>query len=772
MLANRGGRDAGSIKAIDRTFINLSISQSLILLFRSLQPFYFFPASSIQSASLKFPLMNKVATAIIFIVLSSLSAASQKKELSFDEIFGEQRPAISRPLPRIVTWIDDNHYVEIREDDTPNGRYRPMKVEAKTGKAVPYEGADLNLPGQRVFVKDNDIYYTASNGGEKKLTDNVAPEVNPTLSPDGKWVAFTRMNNLYALEVGTGKEIAFTNENINGVYNGYASWVYFEEILGRASRYKAFWWSPDSRRISFMRFDDREVPVFPIYNSAGHHGFLENQYYPKAGDKNPSVRLGIVSVDEPSIIWADFNEKDDQYFGEPLWTPEGRLWAQWMPRSQDNLKLYEVDLKDGHKKELYNETQKTWIDLDERERITFLKSGKGFILMSDRSGWMHLYLHDKTGKEINPLTSGDFTVTGIEAIDEKNKQVYFTARKENSARIDFYKTGFNGKGLTRLTFGEYSHTINPSPAGKYFITTYSNLASPPAMALVDNKGRLVREIANSKGAQFETYRLPTTELVRVKSADGVFNLPMTITYPLNFDAAKRYPVLVSVYGGPNAGTVYDTWKPAGTETSWWANEGLIQVSMDNRSSGHFGKTGMNYIYRQLGKYEIEDFMQCARWLRQKSFVDTSRICITGGSFGGYMTCMALTYGASVFTHGIANSSVTDWKLYDTHYTERFMDTPEENPEGYRATAVLSYVENYKGLLRIIHGTMDDNVHMQNSIQLIDKLQDLGKHFEFMLYPGERHGIRQLKGIHNRMEAYRFYYKYLLNKPMPGDFLRL
>jgi dipeptidyl-peptidase 4 len=717
--------------------------------------------------------MNKIATAILLLILScSLSGLSQKKELSFDEIFGDQRPGISRPLPRIITWTDDDHYVEIREDDTPNGRYRPMKVEAKTGKAVPYEAVEGNLSNQRAFIKNNDIYYASASGQEKKLTNNSAPEINPTLSPDGKWVAFTRLNNLYALEVASGKEIAFSNENINGVYNGYASWVYFEEILGRASRYKAFWWSPDSRHISFMRFDDREVPVFPIYNSTGQHGFLENQYYPKAGDKNPSVKLGIVSIDHPSIIWADFNEKQDQYFGEPLWTPDGKLWAQWMPRSQDNLKIFEVALNNGSKKELYNETQKTWIDLDERERITFLKSGQGFILMSDRSGWMHLYLHDNSGKEINPLTSGDFTVTGIELIDEKNKQVYFTARKENSARIDFYKTGFNGKGLTRLTFGEYSHTINPSPGGKYFITTYSNVSSPPAMALVDNKGKLVREIANSKGAQFETYDLPKTELVRVKSADGLFDLPMTITYPVNFDPAKRYPVLVSVYGGPNAGTVYDTWKPAGTITSWWASEGLIQVAMDNRSSGHFGKRGMNYIYRQVGKYEMDDYMQCGRWLRQKSFVDSSRICITGGSFGGYMTCMALTYGASVFTHGVANSSVTDWKLYDTHYTERFMDTPEENPEGYKATAVLSYIENYKGMLRIIHGTMDDNVHMQNTIQVIDKLQDLRKHFEFMLYPGERHGIGGLKGNHNRIEAYRFYYKYLLNKPMPSDFLRL
>jgi dipeptidyl-peptidase-4 len=204
-------------------------------------------------------------------------------------------------------------------------------------------------------------------------------------------------------------------------------------------------------------------------------------------------------------------------------------------------------------------------------------------------------------------------------------------------------------------------------------------------------------------------------------------------------------------------------------TSWWAKEGMIQVAMDNRSSGHFGKFGMNYIFRQLGKFEIEDYMQCARWLRQKPFVDSTKICITGGSFGGYLTCMALTYGADVFNYGVANSSVTDWKLYDTHYTERFMDTPQENQLGYQNTSVLAYADRYKGLLRINHGATDDNVHMQNSIQLIDKLQDLKKHFEFMVYPGQRHGIGGAKGQHNRLETYRFYYKNLLNKPIPESF---
>ncbi|MBC8035353.1 MAG: S9 family peptidase, partial [Chitinophagaceae bacterium] len=366
---------------------------------------------------------------------------------------------------------------------------------------------------------------------------------------------------------------------------------------------------------------------------------------------------------------------------------------------------------------------------------------------------------------------GAFTVTDIVTVDPVNKLVYFNARKENSTRVDFYKTGLNGKGLTRLSFGPYTHDITASPSGKYFITSYSNLTTPPKLALADSKGKIIRELGDSKAPGFGNYHVPVTELLRVKSADGLFDLPLIITYPVNFDSTKKYPVLISIYGGPNAGTVYDMWKTTGV-TAWWAQEGVIQVTMDNRSSGHFGKLGMNYIHRQLGKYEIEDYMQCARWLKQQPFVDGNRLCITGSSFGGYMTCMALTYGASEFNFGVANASVTDWQLYDTHYTERFMDTPEENPEGYKSTAVLTHLGKYKGLLRIVHGTTDDNVHMQNSIQLINMLEDNGKHFEFMLYPGERHGIGSkslAKGKHNRIEAYRFYYRNLLNKELPDAF---
>lgn len=688
--------------------------------------------------------------------------AQEKKDLNFGQIFKNERSGIIAPLPDIRGWADNTHYIEMRNE---TGVAQAWKVDAKTGNAIPYSKP---LEGATVTVRDHDIFYTSAEGVEKRLTRDTATEKNPTLSPDGKYVAFTRMNDLYSIEIATNKETRYTSDGSDVVYNGWASWVYYEEILGRASKYRAFWWSPDSRYIAYMHFDDSKVPVFPIYVATGQHGYLENTRYPEAGDTNPTVKMGIVPVAGGSTVWADFNEKDDQYYGTPFWSPEGHLWVQWMNRGQDNLKIYEINLQNGAKKVMYEEKQSTWIDW--LNNPLFLANGQGFILKSDKSGWAHLYWYNMDGTLKKQLTDGNWTVNSIAALNEKEQLVYFVARKEISTRTDLYSVSLKTGAITRLTFGDYFHTTDVSPDGSFFLTTYSNLSTPYKMALLNNKGKVVRELGDSKGAEFDHYNVAVPKMQYYKTRDGL-NLPMTIVMPLHMQPGRRYPVLISIYGGPNAGTVYDSWKQSvPMPVQWWAKEGVIQVAIDNRSSGQLGKMGMNYIHRQLGRHEIEDYMDAASWLRTQSWADSSKICITGGSFGGYMTCMALTYGADVFTHGMANFSVTDWQLYDSHYTERYMDKPQENPEGYRITSPITYADKYKGMLRIVHGTIDDNVHMQNSIQFVDKLENLNKHFEFMMYPGERHGWRtSIKNRHSDYETYRFIYTYLLEKPFPDEF---
>ncbi len=690
-------------------------------------------------------------------LLFILQVAAQTKRLDLEQSVG-LKPSLTKSINQVRGWADAQHYIEY--DPETRQQYQ---VDIKTHLRTPYTPPPSS--DVEVYVERNDIFIRQGADTAKRLTHSPEEEEkNPTLSPDHQYVAFTRNNDLYAISVSDGREIRYTTDATDVIYNGWASWVYFEEILGRPSRYKAFWWSPDSKKLTFMRFDDTQVPMFPIYGSTGQHGYLEQTRYPKAGDPNPEVKVGFVPVEGGSVVWADFNEKDDQYFGEPYWSfNSSSLMVQWMNRDQTNLKFYEVDPHTGVKMEIYDERQNEWIDLSHSERITYLKDNKHYILKSDKTGWAHYYLYKLDGTLVNPITEGKWQVSALQFVDEKNKVIYFTGRKEHSATVDLYRVDYTGKNLNRLTFGDYTHQVSVSPDGKHFITTYSNVSTPTKVALLDNKGKLIKELADSKADDFDEYIYAKTELITIPTPDG-YQLPATITWPTDFDENTPYPVIFSIYGGPDAGNVRNTWK--GTSNQHWANEGIIQISVDHRASGHFGKEGVALMHRKLGHWEMEDYTTAAKWLKSKPWVANDKLLITGHSYGGYMTCLALTKGADYFDYGIAGAPVTSWELYNTHYTERFMDTPQSNPEGYKNGSILPYVGHYKGVLRIMHGNMDDNVHMQNTIQLVDALTTAGKHFELMIYPGSRHGWSREKTAHDRMERIRFYYQYLLEKPVP------
>lgn len=705
--------------------------------------------------------MKKLTWFVALSALATTTLAQTKTPLTTAQMLRAGKIEVTQPLPTVLGWADDTHYLLRKEG-------KSVSVDAKTGQETDYTAPKpaAGTTGS-LLAKNGDIFYRSEGKEDLQLTKTPnEPERNPTLSPDGKFVAFTRKDgNLYVVETATAKETRLTNDGSEVVYNGYAAWVYWEEIFGRPTAFKAFWWSPTSKHLAYMRFDEAKVPMFPIYSSTGQHGSIERTRYPKAGDANPEVTARVVSIPDFKSATVDFDPKADQYFGTPFWTPDGSaFWMQWMNRGQDNLKFYAVNPASGAKTELYDEKQKTWVDW--YEAVEFLKDGKHFLVQSERDGWSHLYLHTLDGKLKNAITTGKWAVKDVQWIDEKGQTVYFTTRKDNSARYDLYKVKFDGKGLQRLTFGDFTHDVKLSPNGSYFLTTYSNAQTPSKLALVDKAGKVVRELADSKGPTFATTEFAPTELVRVKTPDG-FELPVRITWPTNLDPTKKYPVLISIYGGPNAGTVYDGWRWNG-QNQWWAKEGLIQVSCDHRGSGHFGKEGQNYLHRNLGKWEIADYSEVVKWLRGKPFVDSSKIAITGFSYGGYTTCLALTAGANYFTHGLAGGSVTSWELYDSHYTERFMDTPAENKEGYKAGSVLSHTDKYRGLLRIVHGTGDDNVHLQNSLQLVDKLADGGKHFEMMFYPGGKHGWTGPKWQHFQTENNRFIYQNLLGKPLAKE----
>ena len=731
------------------------------------------------STSKKFYLV--LLLGLLAIPLQHLTRA-QDKQLSFNQVYMFGGPRILKQLPRLQGWFDEDHYLITKRDDGQNAL---LKVDAKTGEesiVLDYNAINPNLDEAELsadqnigitenytgllFSKDNDLYfYSILDNKVKRLTNDKDEEINPILSPDGKKVAYTKNKDLYVVNVETGVETHLTNDASDVVYNGYSSWVYNEEIIGRSSNYRAFWWSPNSEMLVFLRFDDSPVPKFPLFDEDGTHGKIEWQRYPYAGDPNPLVKMAIANVNTAKIIWVDQDEKIDQYTAWPFWTPDSKeLFYQVLDRGQDDLKILSADPETGKNKLVYEEKQPTWVEFFEDVKI--LKNNKGFILRSDKDGHRHLYLYDMNGKLKKQLTKGEWNVTDVVLVDEENEHVYFEGNKENMLETQLYVVDFDGGKIRQITKIPGTHNATVSPNGKYFYDSYSSINTPGKLDLYEGNGKFIRNLGDRKAETFEDYKLGKTELFYIKTDDGI-NLPAMWVLPPNFDPNKKYPVLFSVYGGPGFIDVKNSFS-AYLDRYFISQNDIIYFVVDHRGSGYFGGKGKDYIYRNLGKWEVYDYSQAAKWLRTKPFVDSAKIGITGGSYGGYVTCMALTAGSDYFNYGLAEYSVTDWHLYDNVYTERYMDTPDENPEGYKNGSAITNADKYKGLLRISHGTMDDNVHMKNTIQLIDKFTDMNKHFELMLYPNARHGVRFPKWVHAQTEYVRFWFKNFLGKDFVNE----
>jgi dipeptidyl-peptidase-4 len=684
------------------------------------------------------------------------------KKLTYDQVYTRAEPRLFGSLPPIRSAFDDEHYL-LSERDEKTKMTNLYKVNAKSDKKtlfLDYGKIQKDLPKNiramthRAFTSDysrllysfqNDLYhYSVRTRKFKRLTSTPDPENNPRFSPNGKFIAYTRNHNLFALDIDMGLEYQLTTDGSDTIYNGWASWVYYEEILGRGSRYAAFWWSPDSTMLAFLRFDDNPVPIFPIFRARGAHGELEKERYPKAGDPNPKVKLGIVKVKDREVVWTDIDENADHYVAWPFWfVDSSKLTFQWMNRDQNNIKIYAVDLKTGKKQEIHDEKQSSWVEFF--EDLYFFKDKSGFLLRSNVDGWSHLYY---------------WSVSNISLVDEKNGRVFFSGNKGETTERHFFSVNLDGTGLKRLTKEPGSHRARISPGGSYFIDSFSSITTPSKMNLYRADGTFIRSLGDSRTSLMDEYALGKKELLSIPTEDGL-NLPAYWILPPDFDRTKKYPVLFRIYGGPGGGTVSNSYPSL--SYFYFAQEGIIIMSVDHRCSGHFGKKGISRMHRNLGKWEMHDLIEAVKWLRNMPFIDETKIGITGGSYGGYTTCMALTYGADYFTHGWASSSVTRWELYDTVYTERYMDRPIDNPEGYKFGSALTHADKYKGVLFLTHGTMDDNVHMQNTTQLIDKLIDLGKKFEFMAYPNQRHGFRGAKRTHSTQRSVEFWFKHFLGR---------
>jgi dipeptidyl aminopeptidase/acylaminoacyl peptidase len=684
----------------------------------------------------------------------------RNKPLTFEVVYDTGRPLNFSGSPvGGLTWLDDGeHFLQTKEG-------RLYRVEARTGRCQPFADLDRLTGGQgrppfggggggrfaafalfprlnpqrtgALLVRNGDLYFVKIDGsGEVRLTKTPGVKELASFSPDGKFVAFVRDGNLCVTDVATQTERALTSDGGGVVLNGKADWVYGEEIFDR--RPQAYWWSPDGSRLAFLHFDDTGVRQVTIVDQASARLGTETTPYPKAGERNPAVKLGIADVSGGPIHWVQLKDYPEAttLLVRAGWTPDSQnVYCYCQDRAQTWLDMCLAPREGGKATRLFRETTKAWVeDLGEP---TFLKDGS-FLLASERTGWKHLYHFARDGKLLGPVTSGPWEMEKVQLLDEESGWVYFSGTLENDVSPNLYRVKVDGTGLQRLTTSAGEHRVSVAPKGKLFIDTWSDPATPTQVRLYDTDGTLVRTLDTNPVYVREEYRFGTYERVHIKTPDG-FVLEGSVLKPPDFDPQRRYPVWFETYAGPHMPTVHDNWAGGRVADEVKAQLGFVVFRCDPRSASGKGAASAWTAYRKLGVQELADIEAAIHWLTAQSYVDASRVGMSGHSYGGFMTAYALTH-STLFAAGVAGAPVTDWRNYDSIYTERYMRTPQENPEGYGVTSVVRAAAKLHGKLLLIHGLMDDNVHLQNSAQFIEALQRAEKDFEMMVYPRARHGI--------------------------------
>ncbi|UUW10512.1 S9 family peptidase [Flavobacterium plurextorum] len=586
------------------------------------------------------------------------------------------------------------------------------------------------------FTADYFLYDIAS----KSLTKLVDFQIQePTFSPDGTKIAYAKENNLYVYDLASKKSTAITTDGKkNAIINGITDWVYEEEF----AFVRAFDWSKDSKKIAFIRFDESQVPEFSM--SIFHKDLyptIETFKYPKAGEKNSVVSLHIYDAAGNTSKKVDLGNYNDFYIARLQWTNDNNtLSAQVLNRHQSNLDLLFVDGTTAATKVVLNEKDKAYVDVT--DNLTFLKDNS-FIWTSEKDGFNHIYLYDKTGKLKNQVTKGNWEVVSYYGFDEKTKTIFYQSTENGSINRDVYRIGLDGKNKARLTSKTGTSAATFSPNFQYFITTYSSASQPTTYTLNEAKaGKEIQVIENNQALsdKLKAYNLPAKEFFVLKTAKGN-ELNAWILKPKDFDASKKYPVFMYQYSGPGSQQVNNDWN--NSDDYWFASltqQGYIVACVDGRGTGFKGADFKKVTQKELGKYEVEDQIDAAKVIGAYPYVDASRIGIFGWSYGGFMASNCIFQGNDVFKMAIAVAPVTNWRFYDSVYTERYMQTPQENASGYDQNSPINHVDKLKGKFLLIHGSADDNVHVQNSMQMMEALIQANKQFDSQIYPDKNHGI--------------------------------
>jgi len=684
------------------------------------------------------------------------------RELTVDRIFrtGEFRAAT---LPETHWLRDGESFVDVRDAGAGSEIVRTDAVTGRTTVVVPAsaligtDGRPLRVEhmilspdereallfhdSQRVWRENTKGQWMAvdlASGRLRPISPSTGPKMFATFSPDGHDVAYVRDNDLYVWDIKAGTERRLTTDGSANIINGTTDWVYEEEFDLR----DAFRWSPDGRHIAFWRFDQSHVPMMTLVNLTDSlYPTFDRYRYPKAGEPNSVVRIGVIAVAGGATRWMDVGRDTAQYIPRMGWTGPDSLWIERMPRGQNRSELLMASISTGRTRRILADSDRAYVDVVDPY---WLDGGRELLWMSDRSGWRQLYLYDRSGRMVRQLTRDGADVLDIAGVDSVSGSVYVTEAAPAATQRQIYRYALNGSGGGLLTMRPGSYRMSLAPGGRYAALTWSDLNTPPTMTLHALPSmRRVRVLGGNAQleANLHTLGLARATFLKIPAADGTTMLDAYRIVPPGFDSTRKYPVLMYAYGGPATPQVVDTW--GGSRWMFHqmvAQHGYVVVVADNRGAAWRGTHFRKQTQNRLGLIESDDQIAVARWIGHQPWGNAARIGMWGWSFGGYLTAMSAFRGGAVFRMAISVAPVTDWRFYDTIYTERFMGTPQQNPEGYRVTAPLSYVDGLRARYLLVHGTGDDNVHLQNSVVLTQRLQLARKPFVEMFFPNKTHAL--------------------------------
>jgi dipeptidyl-peptidase-4 len=689
--------------------------------------------------------------------------AQDKQAITFDHIFDN---TFSQEGIQNVNWMKDGQFytaivqtqsdIELRKYDILTGDYEVLI--STTGLDAPDRSNPLYIQDYqfsadesklliktdveqiwRRSTRENYYVHNLETGETRKLTDSEEKQQYAQFSPTGDKAAYVQDNNLFLVDLETGEETQITSDGeFNKVINGAADWVY-EEEFGFA---KAWYWSPDGSKIAYYRFDEERVKEFFMTEWGSLYPGLTRFKYPKAGEQNSIVTIGVYELESGETTWMDIGEETDQYIPRINWTTDPNILAiRRMNRLQNKQDLMLANVNTGDTDVIKTETSDAWIDIN--DDLTFLDNGEQFIYVSEESGYNHIYLYDMGGNLIRQITRGNWEVTNYIGYNESDERIYYISTEESPLERHFYSISITGDDKRKMSDGSGWNSINMSKDYKYYIKTYSSSETPSVYTLHESDGKQVRILEDNQSLEnrMEDYRMPTKEYFTVSLPQADLNAYML--KPHDFDASKKYPALFYVYGGPGSQTVNRQFSD-GQRPMWHrylTEQGYIIVSVDNRGTGARGRDFEKQLYKKLGQFEVIDQIDAAEYLvNNYEYIDPERIGIWGWSYGGYMSSLVLAQGKDLFSTAIAVAPVTSWRYYDTIYTERFMQTPQMNPEGYDKGSPITYADQIEGNYLLVHGTGDDNVHFQNAVEMVSKLVEEDVAFETMYYPNRNHGI--------------------------------